>query len=161
MNRIDRVVLESAPVKALRDALECGHDRIEVRNKQGESVAQCLECGQALWPMGEFDATAKPFDWALWRLTQSRAKAAREQLGWNESTFSTLYHAAYNDYLESPEWRGLRDKVLNRADGRCECCQIEMATEIHHSTYRRVGNESLADLVALCRACHARQHNLH
>jgi len=58
------------------------------------------------------------------------------------------------DYLKSLHWRHLRVKILKRAESQCERCHNAPATEVHHMTYKRLGYEWLADLVALCHACH-------
>lgn len=63
----------------------------------------------------------------------------------------------YYRYLESPEWKSLRLKVLKRDKGRCQDCRAK-ATEVHHLTYERVTKEALEDLVSLCCRCHRRRH---
>jgi ribosomal protein L37E len=50
------------------------------------------------------------------------------------------------------------DRVLERAEGRCERCGERRATQVHHLTYRRVGAEAFRDLLAICNACHERHH---
>src|SRR5690348_13000452 len=65
----------------------------------------------------------------------------------------------YWDYLRTPHWRKLRKEVLARAGERCERCGIEhLQLEINHKTYARRGHETLVDLEALCRNCHAEFH---
>jgi 5-methylcytosine-specific restriction endonuclease McrA len=64
----------------------------------------------------------------------------------------------YNAYLLTPDWRARRLAVLRRANGTCEGCGQQAATQVHHLTYERIGCEMLFDLVALCDACH---HALH
>lgn len=60
----------------------------------------------------------------------------------------------YALYLQSPEWSDKRQKVLQRAQGLCEACLGEDATEVHHLTYDHVFDEPLFDLVAVCGRCH-------
>lgn len=64
----------------------------------------------------------------------------------------------YKEYLTSPEWQALRDRVLRRANGRCEGCGANAPSQVHHLTYEHVGNEFLFELVAVCVACHTRLH---
>jgi hypothetical protein len=71
----------------------------------------------------------------------------------------------YQDvYLKSYSWRRKRNQVLDRADDLCEKIDDKgnrcgnVATEVHHLTYERVGNELLSDLIALCRECHSKSH---
>lgn len=52
--------------------------------------------------------------------------------------------------------------VKNRATGCCEscgvACDIGRRLELHHLHYETEGSEQPEDLLALCRACHRRQH---
>jgi hypothetical protein len=68
---------------------------------------------------------------------------------------SSEYHA----YLESPEWLERRRAVLLRAGDRCELCRFRQATQVHHLTYERIGDEWLSDLIAVCRDCHELEHD--
>lgn len=60
----------------------------------------------------------------------------------------------YDAYLQSPEWRAKREKVIARANGICEGCGEKRAVAVHHLTYDGVGDELLFDLVAICDECH-------
>jgi 5-methylcytosine-specific restriction endonuclease McrA len=66
--------------------------------------------------------------------------------------------AAYHWYLGSAFWRERREFILERANYTCEKCGKRRATEVHHLTYIRVFQELPADLVALCKPCHAEIH---
>ena len=59
-------------------------------------------------------------------------------------------------YLESPNWKEKRKRVLDRDGNRCVCG--EPATHVHHKTYENLGSEPLSDLIALCRNCHDGYH---
>jgi hypothetical protein len=60
----------------------------------------------------------------------------------------------YYQYLSTPEWRSIRQRVIRRAGGVCEGCGEREATIVHHLTYQRRGKEFLLDLIAVCRECH-------
>ena len=64
----------------------------------------------------------------------------------------------YDNYLNSFGWRERAAEVKRRADGRCEMCDRPGDTDVHHLSYRDVGNEDLVDLAALCRRCHMGMH---
>lgn len=68
------------------------------------------------------------------------------------------WHAWYDEYLRSDEWKQRRHQVLQRAGGMCEGCLKRSATQVHHLTYDRVGKEMLFDLVAICDICHGQIH---
>lgn len=65
----------------------------------------------------------------------------------------------YSDYLRSPAWRALRDKVLDRARGVCEGCLDARAEHVHHKSYDHKGSEFAFELLALCAGCHHRLHD--
>ena len=64
----------------------------------------------------------------------------------------------YLDYMNSWEWHDKRRKVLERAQFHCERCGRPhfrgFELEVHHKTYKHLGNEPLEDLEALCERCH-------
>ena len=63
--------------------------------------------------------------------------------------------ADYQDYLATRGWSYIRQKVLENAEGRCECC-YKPATAVHHVFYsiENLTYRSLAGLAAICDACH-------
>lgn len=64
----------------------------------------------------------------------------------------------YDNYLRSTHWRELRARILKRANGRCEYCKQNRATQVHHVTYERLGAEEEDDLRAICVPCHREKH---
>ena len=64
--------------------------------------------------------------------------------------------AVYEAYLESPEWKALRELVLDR-DGFCVCCGAAIE-HVHHVSYERLYCEDLADLAGVCAPCHQEIH---
>lgn len=66
----------------------------------------------------------------------------------------------YSDYLRSPRYRELRERVMRRANGLCEGCLNAPAEQVHHLTYEHVGSEFAFELRALCERCHHRLHEV-
>lgn len=64
----------------------------------------------------------------------------------------------YHAYLNSKEWKAKRRKILKMAGYKCRKCGTR-ATQVHHETYKRIYNEKLTDLTALCADCHNSIHN--
>lgn len=60
----------------------------------------------------------------------------------------------YELYLNSFDWYIKKLQVFERAGGRCEMCGKIGFTEVHHKTYKNLGNEPISDLIALCPDCH-------
>lgn len=58
-------------------------------------------------------------------------------------------------------WQELRYQAWKRADGYCERCAKPLESgkwHLHHRTYERAGKELLADVEAICVACHQLEH---
>lgn len=65
-------------------------------------------------------------------------------------------------YLQSEKWNQLRKAVLKRDHYCCRKCNASgILLDVHHLHYRTLGNESLDDLVTLCRPCHDSLHELY
>lgn len=73
------------------------------------------------------------------------------------------WRRAYRLYLRSDAWSAKRAAVLERAGHRCERCPagsglFPVDLDVHHLSYRGIGDEALEDLQALCRSCHQQAH---
>lgn len=66
----------------------------------------------------------------------------------------------YYAYLQTDKWRNKRGKVLSRDNNTCQACLTNKASDVHHLTYKHIYNEPLFDLVAICRPCHEKIHQL-
>lgn len=69
--------------------------------------------------------------------------------------------AEYHNYLLSEQWGDIRRQVITRDNSLCRICgggAYGCDANIHHLTYRNIGNENLSDLVNLCPACHYEIH---
>lgn len=66
---------------------------------------------------------------------------------------------AKHQYLQSPEWKALKQIKLEQSNHKCELCNSTSNLHLHHLTYERLGNELLTDLIILCNYCHQLQHD--
>lgn len=87
------------------------------------------------------DSKATPEEW-------------RQALGQGQPSRARVYR----EYLHTKWWRTKRSTILDMALGRCEVCTLAKATQVHHVTYVRLGEELDEDLVAICGKCHRRVH---
>lgn len=163
----------------VHERYKCVHRESEVRqrtlsNGSIQYIHQCTRCGR---PVGhaiskkriaaEFGGAEgiPAFDEKLavsWNTEYQRKK--REVLGSDHETNKealSRFWEWYTEYLESPEWKSKRRRVLKRANGLCEGCGEREPTDVHHLTYRHKGNEFMFELVALCVACHDKIHSEH
>jgi hypothetical protein len=71
---------------------------------------------------------------------------------------------SYDDYIKSYVWKVIKRGALIYPEGpidRCWICfrPLSLATaDLHHLTYRRLGEEEYQDAVPLCRECHIYCH---
>lgn len=154
---------------------ECIHPNRELRKRtvaggQVQYVRQCVQCGQAtLNPLAKAAAIAENggtepalFDNSLKDQWQMRLDAGRKEIigehGSREQFEQQEFFVWYDEYLKSSEWKLRRDLVIARANNKCEGCQRQPASSVHHRTYEHVGAEFLFELVAVCAECHDRLH---
>jgi len=64
----------------------------------------------------------------------------------------------YGQYLQTDHWQDTREKALKRAKFKCQLCNSTDTLDVHHRTYEHRGYEYAADLIVLCRGCHAKFH---
>lgn len=67
----------------------------------------------------------------------------------------------YKEYLNSPQWAKIRNKVLQRDDFKCSICGSYRGLQVHHLNYNHFKNEEnyLEDLMTLCNKCHEEIEN--
>lgn len=70
----------------------------------------------------------------------------------------------YERYIKSPEWKVLRDKIINSAkfkgEYHCQACghpTPKNKLEVHHRHYKTLMREKSIDLMALCPSCHEKE----
>jgi 5-methylcytosine-specific restriction endonuclease McrA len=124
----------------------CGQLLSECPGCEVRASVNCRLCLRSLRSREE--RKAREAEWAV-RSAQYQAEQERKNREWWER---------YDKYLASPEWLALRRAVLKRDGHLCQGCLQNAATQVHHLTYERVGDEMLFDLVSVCKACHEKIH---
>lgn len=70
-----------------------------------------------------------------------------------------LGFGSYYEYLKSPHWKSFKAKVRKSTKPKkCQVCGSRSGLELHHVTYDNLGNESLSDVMYLCREHHEATH---
>lgn len=64
----------------------------------------------------------------------------------------------YEDYINSSAWGRKRDAALNHHGHYCTACGRDKSLQVHHLTYKRLGDEGMDDLMPLCEPCHSFVH---
>lgn len=147
-------------------SVRCLCERTEVRRRtiRGGTVTvgrQCLTCGQwrAIPKTGHVVESLPEYDPGIGTAYYD-AISQRHRQAWEQKVRAEEqeWRRRYNLHLNSDKWRAIRAKVLSRAGGMCEGCGVQQAVQVHHLHYKRLGNEMLFDLVAVCLVCHEQIH---
>jgi len=72
----------------------------------------------------------------------------------------TIVVMNYREYIKSEAWRKRRFWYFETHDKKCRKCNSVHRIQLHHKTYKRLGGERDADLVALCYQCHKKLHKM-
>jgi hypothetical protein len=155
---------------AIEAKYHCDHANRELRLRiiaDGRKAyyRQCISCGHAGSAVSakvarlELQGRVEPsFDDDLEHQCHARKRA--EYLATYQEIAPKL-RAEYEAYLASDAWTQCRAVALMRANEICECCEHFRATEVHHITYERIGQELDSDLMAVCSFCHGLLHRRH
>ena len=159
--------------KRIQKKYECAHAKTEVRKKivKGGAMmirAQCVRCGDIvgaalkkeaftgvqLSGMPLWDDEKKGKHWSSFSEEYKKAEEAAQ------ADALAQFRKEYDAYRETDGWKKKSELVLLRAQGICEGCRVNKATEAHHVSYEHCGEEFLFELVAICRPCHQRFHGI-
>ena len=128
--------------------------------------SECLNCGKRLDHTFSHKFVAENFDVSQIPASMDRAKYYKsrhtqpepnEQRDRRQAEINAKWWMLYDEYLSSEKWQEKRKAALLRTGGKCELCGEE-AHEVHHLTYRLVGDEDDGDLMPVCCQCHKNVH---
>ena len=120
-------------------------ERVELRKKPGVSgpvyVHQCQDCGKKVGPSIKPEKLSDPRSVPFWNARL--AKRPQPNSGTRE----------LQRFYQSPEWRRLSRRVLERDNWTCRTCG-EVANQAGHLHYDHpLGEERMEDLIAQCGEC--------
>jgi len=95
------------------------------------------------------------------KLTETSNARREEKYHAHAEELAALKSMPYPEYLKTEHWAETRKLVLKRAGYRCQTCNAKGELHVHHNTYKRRGEENMADLVVLCADCHKTFHDNH
>ncbi|MGL5190156.1 MAG: hypothetical protein ACRC7S_10980 [Cetobacterium sp.] len=69
----------------------------------------------------------------------------------------------YKDFLKTPYWKAISEKVKIKSDFRCSLCNSSKNLSVHHRTYSIHGDElyNMNELVCICQECHDKHHDIY
>lgn len=68
--------------------------------------------------------------------------------------------ASYQDYLASERWTAFRTRAMHHWGYKCLLCQ-RTPIMMHHTSYARICDESVTDVIPLCKTHHRAIHEYH
>jgi len=70
-----------------------------------------------------------------------------------------MSYKTYQEYLQHPKYKVVRNERMLFAKGLCEICN-SLATEVHHRRYPKWGTfDVMSNIIAVCHHCHCKIHN--
>jgi hypothetical protein len=92
--------------------------------------------------------------------TELQAGLSNRQKKFIRNTLAQMGLGSLREYYLSDHWRALRARYhRSKLPQKCIVC-FDPNVDLHHRTYKRLGDEKLTDLVPLCREHHADTHAL-
>lgn len=77
----------------------------------------------------------------------------------NRYSFAYNKFNTYKQYLNSDTWRQKKELYYLKTGKYCKYCKSTENLNVHHKKYTGWGNESLTDLISLCKQCHKQTHS--
>lgn len=69
--------------------------------------------------------------------------------------------AKYQEYLKTDHWQNVKLRYYqSKLPKTCYICGTKEHRNLHHKSYKRIGNERLTDLIVLCEKHHHECHVL-
>jgi hypothetical protein len=152
----------------------CLHKNFELtkwKNTNGVIVFknQCLDCGRIANQNGAkkystghefwFNKDAEEFSKNISYKTSEKISQLIDAKQ-NDHALKIKEHldSDYKNYLNTPEWKSKRERVLIRDNYLCQGCLKNRAIDVHHLTYANIKDELFFQLISLCKDCHAKTH---
>jgi RNase P subunit RPR2 len=158
----------------IREAFKIVEPLDEITHKHKHQV-YCNRCQSPLWvslrnrkDLQKLGLDRTSLDIICEKCKASDMSEARRRVHVEQSVGTTiskrlqeLEDMTYREYLQSPEWKAIRDRRLRSAGYRCQLCNAssrDVQLNVHHRVYDHRGLEKDNDLIVLCQRCHAKFH---
>ncbi len=80
---------------------------------------------------------------------------------YNKMADDSFKSMPYREYLKTNHWKQVREKAIKKAGFKCQLCNsFSKFLNVHHRDYDRLGNERDTDVIALCKTCHEKFHDI-
>jgi len=148
VDRVDKAIdgINLIGQKAVPELFKMLNDYIQPEHRD-EYIAQLY-----LWTKNISAMLCKTF-----AVTEEEAQKKAQEFATKraiEERLEELHFMRYQEYLQTPEWRERRKRILERDGYKCQVCNSPDRLNVHHRDYTRRGYENDADLTTLCQGCH-------
>lgn len=84
----------------------------------------------------------------------------KDDMGNQQSIEGYIRKMKYSDFLKTPYWIAIAERVKIRAKNSCQVCNSTKNLNVHHRSYQNHGTElyHMEDLICLCKECHTKYH---
>lgn len=145
--------------------MDCEHPTTELRRHpisggSAHYANQCLDCGVRVgnW-VKKPDGDVPDWDDTIQERLENESAERRNQADIARMQEAEERRRQYHEYLQSPQWRELRKRVLEQDGYMCRGCLLANASIVHHLTYDHAMQEFCWELVSVCESCHDRYHD--
>lgn len=134
-----------------------------------DSAPKCIYChatldNRELFPFFRIEKPKRPVVRTKKQKRREKKRIAKERRikhcqdgGYRErsKSLTAMGFASYGDYLKSPLWMEIRDRIIARDKSLCAACG-KTGREVHHRSYSQGVLEGVQDsqLILLCGHCH-------
>jgi 5-methylcytosine-specific restriction endonuclease McrA len=123
--------------------------RVELQEKQAEVKRGTVICDSCRTKQEAKQRAEQVERERRYEAEREAARARREEL-------QTM---PYREYLQTDEWKAIRNAAFRSAGFACELCnRRDVKLNAHHKTYENRGRENTWDLTVLCENCHRLFH---
>ena len=147
---------QTCGVKSTSGSLK--HSEVEnlkekIANNQIKKFSQSLEDSGPTYKR-YFEEYSEPFYNKKREKEQEEYQKKREEYEIQKRQEKLEWFKEHSEYLQTPQWKSIRQKVLKRDNYLCQGCLESQATEVHHLTYDNWKNELMFELISVCYNCH-------
>lgn len=125
----------------------------KISNNQIKKFSQSLEDNGPTYNR-YFNEYSRPFH-------EKQKQKQQEEYQRQSKEKRDIWFKEHNEYLQTPQWKNIRQKVLKRDNYLCQGCLESQATEVHHLSYDNWRNELMFELISVCYNCHHNKIHKH
>lgn len=152
---------EEPKTKSVDNQLDCEQIRKEEENRKTQQQMQKISEIESAMAKKYIDDYLNPDShWKNGVKNWDKIKDLSTGLGRKKYIEDYIKQMKYSDFLKTPYWSAIAERVKIRAKNSCQVCNSTENLNVHHRSYKNHGAElyHMEDLVCLCKKCHTKYH---